>query len=158
MTVLAVTPGETSGWALLNARGTVIACGSSPASDVGDVVDSLVRLSHTNGASVQAVVQRTPPTDLEAEFAARMTAMRLDVFDVRRTVVGKADCDRSAAARDFPYPDDWDGRPLTADQRAAIALAAYYLKPGPQLRKTIAGTWSPWREDVPRVKRSALPR
>lgn len=143
--VLALAPGDVTGWALVGASGKVIACGATPAEDVADVIDHLVRLAHRNGASVESVVELGPSRDLGAAFARQSIADWLEIFDVPSVDVAPSSWARSAAARDFAYPEDWGGRPLDPRQRDALSLAAYYIKPGPQLRKLKAGAWTPWR-------------
>lgn len=145
MTVLAIVPGAESGWSLVSDRGVVIACGASPADEVGEVVDGLVRLSHRNGADVRGVLQRPAALDVASEFARRLARRWLDTFDVDHVEVARHDWQRSRASRDFTYPVLWDGAPLGQGARDAIAVAAYYLHPGPQLRKLKAGAWTPWR-------------
>lgn len=145
--VIALDPGQTTGWAITSKKGTIIGCGNWQPEEIIAGLEWLIRLAREHG-ELDAIVEDTPPN------APLTTSLRLirelifgtiKMYEVRYFVVKPGHWMVSRAAMTYRPPLAWDGFALTQHQKDALGLAAYYWDPGPQLARAKAGTWRPYR-------------
>ena len=134
--VLAVDPGVTTGWALLESRTRcVIACGNWTPDEVGSAIDEIVRCVHRRGQVVQAVVEWMPSPAPQSALGLRLAFVRntidhwlVDVFEVAVEYVSPGTWKTSRVARTIELPPDWMGKPLSQHQKDAITMGTYFAE------------------------------
>lgn len=135
--ILALDPGQTTGWALIRRRDrAVLGMGDIPAEDLGCSLDLLVRAMHRLDHSVEAVVEQMPTpggvggklaTDLE--FVRRTIDHWLDdIFELPITYVLPGVWKTSASARTQPPPVEHNHRTTSQHARDAYQMGTYHMR------------------------------
>ena len=134
---LALDPGITTGWALLDPKSDEI-LGSSVwgTGELKETLDLLVRTCFTAGMRLTCVVERMPQAGKAGPLGAKLEAVRRDimyvvqeVYEIPTRTVAPSEWKPSRVARlGKPHlPKKFNGSPLTPHQRDAILMGRYVI-------------------------------
>lgn len=134
---LAIDPGITTGWALLDPDSEEI-LGSSVwgTAELKDTLDLLVRTVFTAGMRLTCVVEKMPNTGRMGPLGQKLEQVRRDVYgtiqdvyEIRTVVVAPSEWKPSRVARTGKarLPKKFNGSPLTPHQRDAILMGRYVI-------------------------------
>lgn len=134
---LALDPGITTGWALLDPNSDEI-LGSSVwgTGELKDTLDLLVRKCFTAGMRLTAVVEKMPNTGKMGPLGQKLEEVRrdiygtiTDVYEIPVRVVAPSEWKPSRVARlgKPKLPKKFNGSPLTPHQRDAILMGRYVI-------------------------------
>lgn len=127
MAYLALDPGITTGWALLDQGGKLLGHGTFTEDNVYDGVDKLIRGSHRGSRAVHVVIERMPPGSM-GDLAQRLERVRslisevvTDIYELPVTYVAPGEWKNSRVAKITRWPDTFG----TAHEYDAATMALY---------------------------------
>ncbi len=134
---LALDPGITTGWALLDPDSDEI-LGSSVwgTAELKGTLDLLIRTVFTAGARLTAVIEKMPNTGRMGPLGQKLEQVRrdiygtiTDVYEIPVRVVAPSEWKPSRVARvgKARLPKKFNGSPLTPHQRDAILMGWYVI-------------------------------
>lgn len=135
--ILALDPGQTTGWALVRRQDkAILGLGDLSIEDLGCSIDLLVRSMHTSGYSVHAVVEEMPTTQgVSGALATDLAFVRRtidhwldDVFEVQIDYVLPGTWKTSRVAATIPPPSEWNGVRLSQHMKDAVTMGQYYAR------------------------------
>lgn len=132
MIVLAIDPGVTTGWAVLNENGMVMDTGNLLPEDVEEGIRGTIDAWHKRGYSICGVVERFPLTSQ----GSLGTQLREVVLTIDAILVGAGIKHEEVTpgvwkTSSVPEsPKEWAGRKLTPHQRDAIRMGRYVIRRG----------------------------
>ena len=148
MLTLAIDPGGTTGYALVNDDGSVRACGNWRPEDLDLGLDGLIRAVNRQGHALEAVVEKLaqvrPAGKLgdTLQYVVKTTNKVLALYDLTVHVITPTEWKSSASARLEIGIDQWDGELLTQHQKDAIRIGRYWIAQGKR-----ASRRARWRDD-----------
>ena len=131
---LAIDPGITTGWALLDDDGDVLGTAVVGTHDVRKTLDTLVRVMYTKGIVLDVIVERMPNVgrmsglSAQLEFVRKEIAAVIDTYELRVTLVAPGEWKPSRVARTTQLPRKWQGQSLTEHQQDAIRMGRYVME------------------------------
>lgn len=131
---LALDPGLTTGWALIEDDTTCRGLGNIPHDEIRVRLDTLVRSIHASGYWVSVVVEDQPRVGEMSQLGKQLRdvwqaigAVTVETYELPVRVVTPGVWKPSREARLMKVPRRWNNRPLTTHQRDALRMAAYAL-------------------------------
>ena len=135
--VLAIDPGITTGWALIDpVRDEILGTSVWGTAELKETLDLLIRKCFTAGMSLEAVIEKMPSVGKTGPLAMKLEAIRReiyglvqDVYDIPVTVVAPSEWKPSRVARTgkAKLPKKFNGSPLMPHQRDAILMGRYVI-------------------------------
>lgn len=138
--ILALDPGQTTGWAIIRRRDrAILGMGDLSSEELGCGVDNLVRAMHRVGYVVHPVVEQMPtPNGVSGDLATELEFVRrtidywlADVFELDVTYVLPGTWKTSAVAKTVEAPREWDGRVSSPHMRDAFQMGTYHARRRP---------------------------
>lgn len=130
--ILALDPGLTTGWAVIDEKGKVVGTGNLRPEDVEESLDYIIRLFNRNRTKATVVVEDFPPQGT-GDLAGRLNEVLrsidkvLEVYEIKAQRVTPGVWKTSAQGIAPVLLKEWEGMPLTAHQKDAIRMAKYVL-------------------------------
>lgn len=135
--VIAIDPGITTGWALLDpVRDEILGTSVWGTGELKQTLDLLIRKCFTAGMSLEAVIEKMPNTGKMGPLGQKLEAVRRDiygliedVYDIPVTVIAPSEWKPSRVARTgkAKLPKKFNASPLTPHQRDAILMGRYVI-------------------------------
>jgi len=129
---LALDPGITTGWALLDDEGRLRGTSVWGTAELKEALDILIRMSFTAGYTMTVVEERMPSAGGLGELARKLEAVRADIrkiveetYELPVIWVTPGEWKPSRAARMTKTPPKFNGTPLMTHQKDAIKMARY---------------------------------
>lgn len=127
MRVIALDPGLTTGWAVVDSPDAIVDCGNWSEDDLEWALPAALSALTPD----EAVVEVVPP-GVHGPLAHRLEAVRDAIARALRgrvvTGVQPGTWKTSATAANAAAPREWDGQHLTAHQRDAVTMARWRIK------------------------------
>jgi hypothetical protein len=130
---ICLDPGITTGWAVLNEKGEVMATSVWGTAEVKDTLDLLVRQVFSAGFTLNAVIERMPPGRF-GELGKKLEAVRRDIahiidetYAIPTVYVLPGEWKPSRVAKTTKVPGQWKGTPLMVHQKDAIRMGRYVI-------------------------------
>jgi hypothetical protein len=130
---LALDPGITTGWALIDDDGRLEGCGNFLPEDLHDGLDFLIRKVNRTGDELEVVQEHLAYARMSGSLGINLRYVLeaidrviVGCYDLKRVFVTPGQWKTSAVAAQS-RPEKWDGQPLTQHQKDAIGIAWYRL-------------------------------
>ena len=133
MYTLALDPGVTTGWALLDEKGQVLDCGNLKPDDLIDALDGLIRQVNRTGHELECVAERLAPGKqgpLAMTLRYVVTAIHhvvKETYGVNLVEYQPGEWKNSRHGRIDTGFVTWDSAPLTQHQKDAVALGRFRI-------------------------------
>lgn len=132
--MICLDPGITTGMAVLDARGDIMATTVWGTGELRQSLDVLVRYLHTHGYQTHAVIERVPRNEKASPIGAKLEHVRADImgliddtYAIPYALVMPGEWKPSRVARTTKLPKEWRGDELTQHQKDAILMGRYVL-------------------------------
>lgn len=129
---LALDPGLTTGWALVEDDGSYTGCGNLDSVDLRRRLDTLVRSLHAAGYWLTVVVEDQPRVGQMSALGQQLRdvweaigAVVVETYELPVRVVTPGVWKPSREARLARLPRKWRGQTMTTHQRDAIRMGLY---------------------------------
>lgn len=127
---LGIDPGVTTGWALLEDDGALVAAGDAPDDAVARTIDEVIRMAHRLEYALDVVIEKMPGAGKMGHLASRLEVTRqeirrvvIDVFDLPVMVVPPGEWKPSRVGR---QKREWK-RGTSQHQKDATTMALYVI-------------------------------
>jgi len=135
--ILALDPGQTTGWAIIRRRDkTILGMGDLLSLDIGCGIDLLVRAMHLAGYSVNVVVEQMPtPNGVGGSLAVELEFVRRtidhwcsDVYELQVTYVLPGVWKTSAVAKTVTPPSEWNCHSCSQHMKDAYLMGTFFAR------------------------------
>lgn len=131
---LALDPGLTTGWALVEDDGSNAGCGNLDHADLRRQLDTLIRSSHASGFWLTVVIEDQPRVGQMSALGKQLRdvwqtigAVTVETYELPIRVVTPGVWKPSREARLAKIPRKWNGKTLTPHQRDAIRMGLFAI-------------------------------
>ena len=139
---LSIDPGITTGFAVLDDSGEVLATSIWGTGELKDSLDALVRYLFTAGYAIDAVIEKMPSTGGVGPLALKLEQVRQTitsvisgVYEIPTHHIAPGTWKPSRVARTTQLPKKWSGESLTTHQKDAIRMGRYASEARPKFAK-----------------------
>jgi hypothetical protein len=131
---LAIDPGVTTGWALLDDTGAILGTSVWGTGELKVSLDAVIRTAHLSDMTLTVVIERMPPGKLGL-LEQKLGAVRRDIdaivrgtYELETIEVLPGTWKPSRVARTTEVPREWQGTPLMVHQKDAIRMGRYAME------------------------------
>ena len=130
---LTIDPGITTGWAVLNGRGEIVATSVWGTGELESSLDALIRVLQTAGWYVRVVIEKMPQTGKMGQLGIKLQKVNrtirnvVELYELSTVEIAPGEWKPSRTAKLTKVPRTFKKTPLMIHQKDAVKMGRYAI-------------------------------